>query len=66
MIYEGSSNIFSQPLITFPSDQLTSLEATVINNYIVVLAGTADGKIKKVIDIISTLIWAEKYKIDLQ
>jgi hypothetical protein len=56
MIYEGSSNIFSQPLITFPSDQLTSLEATVINNYIVVLAGTADGKIKKVIDIISTLI----------
>jgi hypothetical protein len=49
MIYEGSSDINSQPVITFLADQLTSLEATVINNYIVVLAGTADGKIKKVI-----------------
>lgn len=49
MIYEGSSDIHSEPLITFPSDQLTSLEATVINNYIVVFAGTADGKIKKVV-----------------
>ncbi|CAF1302859.1 unnamed protein product [Adineta steineri] len=48
MIFEGSSNIISQPLITFPSDQLTSLEATVINNYIIVLTGTADGKIKKI------------------
>ncbi len=51
MIYEGPSNIISQPLIVFPTDQLTSLEATVINNYIVVLAGTADGKIKKVIEL---------------
>jgi hypothetical protein len=49
MIYEGPSKIISQPMITFPTDQLTSLEATIINNYIVVLAGTADGKIKKVI-----------------
>ncbi len=49
MIYEGSSDINSQPVITFLADQLTSLEATVINNYIVVLTGTADGKIKKVI-----------------
>jgi hypothetical protein len=49
MIYEGPSRIISQPVITFPFDQLTSLEATVINNYIVILAGTADGKIKKVI-----------------
>ncbi len=49
MIYEGPSKIISQPVITFPADQLTSLEATVINNYIVVFAGTADGKIKKVI-----------------
>ncbi|CAF2649410.1 unnamed protein product [Rotaria sp. Silwood2] len=48
MIYEGSSNIISQPIISFSSDQLTSLEATVINDYIVVLAGTADGKIKKI------------------
>ena len=47
MIYEGSSNIISQPIITFPSDQLTALEATVVNNYIVVLAGTAMGKLKK-------------------
>ena len=51
MIYEGPSKIISQPVITFPADQLTSLEATVINNYIVVLAGTADGKIKKVIQL---------------
>jgi len=51
MIYEGSSNIISQPVITFPSDQLTSLEATVVNNYIVILAGTADGKIKKVVEL---------------
>jgi hypothetical protein len=49
MIYEGSTNIISQPIITFPTDQLTALEATVVNNYIVVLAGTANGKIKKVI-----------------
>jgi hypothetical protein len=48
MIYEGSSDITSQPLITFPSDQLTSLEATVVNNYIIAFVGTADGKIKKV------------------
>ena len=49
MIYEGPTNIISQPIITFPTDQLTALEATVVNNYIVVLAGTANGKIKKVI-----------------
>jgi hypothetical protein len=49
MIYEGPSKIISQPVITFPSDQLTALEATVVNNYIIVLTGTADGKIKKVI-----------------
>ncbi|CAF1159331.1 unnamed protein product [Rotaria sordida] len=48
MIYEGSSDIISQPIISFSSDQLTSLEATVVNDYIVVLAGTADGKIKKI------------------
>jgi hypothetical protein len=51
MIYEGSSNIISEPVITFPADQLTSLEATVVNNYIVVLAGTAEGKIKKVVQL---------------
>jgi hypothetical protein len=51
MIYEGSTNIISQPMIIFPSDQLTSLEATVVNNYIVVLTGTADGKIKKVVEL---------------
>jgi hypothetical protein len=49
MIYEGSTNIVSQPIITFPTDQLTTLEATVVNNYIVILTGTAEGKIKKVI-----------------
>ncbi|CAF5088208.1 unnamed protein product, partial [Rotaria sp. Silwood1] len=48
MIYEGSSNIISQPIISFSSDQLTSLEATLVNDYIVILAGTADGKIKKI------------------
>ncbi len=51
MIYEGSSNIHAQPIISFSSDQLTSLEAAVVNDYIVVLAGTADGKIKKVVNI---------------
>ena len=48
MIYEGSSKITSQPVISFSSDQLTSLEATVMDDYIVALVGTADGKIKKV------------------
>ncbi|CAF5163831.1 unnamed protein product, partial [Rotaria magnacalcarata] len=47
MIYEGPSNISSQPIMNFSSDQLTSLEATIVNDYIVILAGTADGKIKK-------------------
>ena len=50
MIYEGPSKISSQPVITFPSDQLTALEATIVKNDIVVLAGTADGKVKKVIN----------------
>lgn len=49
MIYEGPKTINSQPLITFPFDQLTSIEAIIVNNYIVILSGTADGKIKKVI-----------------
>lgn len=35
--------------MNFSSDQLTSLEATIVNDYIVILVGTADGKIKKVI-----------------
>ncbi|UJR28522.1 hypothetical protein I4U23_009760 [Adineta vaga] len=48
MIFEGPTNIISEPVITFLSDQLTALEAAVINNYIVVLTGTADGKIKKI------------------
>ncbi|CAM4743164.1 unnamed protein product [Rotaria magnacalcarata] len=48
MIYEGPSNISSQPIMNFSSDQLTSLEATIVNDYIVILAGTADGKIKKI------------------
>ncbi|CAF1616037.1 unnamed protein product, partial [Adineta ricciae] len=48
MIFEGSTNIISEPMITFLTDQLTALEAAVINNYIVALAGTADGKIKKI------------------
>jgi hypothetical protein len=50
MIYEGSSSILAQPLMTFPSDQLTSLEATIVDHYIVALIGTADGKIKKVLE----------------
>lgn len=50
MIYEGPSKISSQPVITFPSDQLTALQAIPVKDYIVVLAGTADGKVKKVID----------------
>ena len=56
MIFEGSTNIISEPMITFLADQLTALEAAVINNYIVVLAGTADGKIKKVINILQKSI----------
>jgi hypothetical protein len=48
MIYEGSSNIHSPALMTFPADQLTALEATMVNRAIVAFVGTADGKIKKV------------------
>lgn len=55
MIYEGPSNIISQPVINFSSDQLTSLEATVVNDFIVVLAGTADGKIKKVVIVLTNM-----------
>ena len=49
MIYEGPKQINSDPLIAFDFDRLTSLEATIVNNYIVILSGTADGKIKKVL-----------------
>ena len=48
MIYEGSSSIVTRPLMTFPSDQLTSLDAAVVSHYIVAFVGTAEGKIKKV------------------
>ena len=48
MIYEGSSNIVARPLMTFPSDQLTALDATIVSHYIVAFVGTAEGKIKKV------------------
>lgn len=50
MIYEGSSTILAQPLMTFPSDQLTALDATVVNHYIVAFVGTAEGKVKKVMN----------------
>ena len=49
MIYEGSSSIIAEPLIVFPTDQLTSLQATLVHDYIVAFVGTADGKIKKVV-----------------
>ena len=48
MIYEGSSSIVARPLMTFPSDQLTALDATIVSHYIVAFVGTAEGKIKKV------------------
>ncbi|CAF4154537.1 unnamed protein product, partial [Didymodactylos carnosus] len=48
MIYEGHQPISSQPLITFDSDHLTSIEAMVINNYVVAICGTSGGKVKKI------------------
>jgi hypothetical protein len=48
MIYEGATAIIAQPLMIFPSDQLTAIDATVLNQEIVAFVGTADGKIKKV------------------
>ena len=65
MIYEGPSKISSQPVITFPSDQLTALEATVVKNDIVVLAGTADGKVKKVNDRMTREERKEKELMDI-